>query len=350
MDNPPSAPAWRTPWFWLLAAALVVSALVVRPLAVELGTGLVFGFVTERPVDWILQHIHRARSAGWRWFVATAVVTVAVLLLLVPASFALWVAIEEFGRLVASAHLDTVASSPAALSAWITRHLGAVGRALPVNDLVLRARGLAGSSGAWAARMTGRGLAATPDIIFSTVVVITAWVTFTVRGPALRAAVVPRILPWPREQRIVRNTTAAVIESVVLANVGVSVVQAGLITVSTLALGIPHAVVWGVASFVLSFIPLVGTGLVTLTASAYLFASGRTGATVAMFAVAIVAGSVDNLLRPLLARGSSELPFVWMLVAFVGGVTAFGVSGILLGPLAMALTVALWNPPEDATP
>ena len=70
-------------------------------------------------------------------------------------------------------------------------------------------------------------------------------------------------------------------------------------------------------------------------------------ATVAMLVVAVIAGSIDNVLRPMLARGSSELPFVWMMVAFVGGVTAFGAAGVVLGPLVMALAVALWERHEE---
>jgi predicted PurR-regulated permease PerM len=65
-----------------------------------------------------------------------------------------------------------------------------------------------------------------------------------------------------------------------------------------------------------------------------------------MAVIAVVAGSIDNVLRPMLARTSSELPFVWMMVAFVGGLTAFGPAGVVLGPLVLAWSVALWNAHE----
>jgi predicted PurR-regulated permease PerM len=123
----------------------------------------------------------------------------------------------------------------------------------------------------------------------------------------------------------------------------VSVVQAGIVLVATLALRVPNAVVWGVASFALSFVPLIGTAAVTLSAAAWLLLMGRTGAAVVMVVVAIIAGSVDNILRPMLARGASELSFLWMMVAFVGGVTVFGVPGVILGPLALAWATALWE-------
>lgn len=345
-DTSPSA-SWRSPLTLLLLASIAASAVVARPLAFELGAGLVFGYVTERPVDWLLRKMRRGHSARWRWVVASTVAIVAVLVLLIPSVLALWVAVDEFANLVSSLRSRSATLTPTLVTAWLTAHLGSLSRAIPMAELAERGRRGAEAVGAWAARTTGRGIAAAPDMIFSAIVVMTAWVTFAVRGPALREAILPRLIPWPREREVVRRTTAEVIEGVVLANIGVSVVQAAIISIATLVLSVPHAIVWGVASFVLSFIPLVGTALVTLSAALYLFVAGRHGATVAMLVVAVVAGSIDNVLRPMLARGSSELPFVWMMVAFVGGVTAFGASGVVLGPLVMALAIALWESREE---
>ncbi len=339
-------PAWRSPLVWMLLGALALSALVVRPLALELGIGLVLGYVSERPVAWALRRLHREGSARWRWAVAVAVAVLASLVLLVPASIAVWVSIDELRRLLTSTTLGEVGHAPAAINAWIRHRLGVGSDVVPTAMLAARGRALVETAGAWTARATGRALTAAPDAVFSAVVVMTAWVTFAVRGPAMRDAVLPRVVPWPRERGILRRTAAEVIDGVVLANVGVSVVQAFIISVATLALRIPHAVVWGVASFVLSFVPLVGTALVTVSATVYLFATGRTVATVVMLVVAVVAGGVDNVLRPMLARTSSELPFVWMMVAFVGGITVFGLAGVVLGPLVLAWAVALWNARE----
>lgn len=331
----------------MLALALAASFLVVRSFALELGAALVLGYLTERPVAWALHRLGRAHSTGWRWAVTVGVVLLTSLVFLGPAAIAVGVAVDEVAGLIATLRLDAVVRSPAAVQAWLDAHLGSLARAVPVSSLVTRAQGVAGAAGAWAARATGHMLAATPDAVFSLVVVSSAWVSFAVEGPAMREAVLPRFLPWERERALIRRTTAEVVEGVVLANVGVSVVQAALVTVATIATGIPHAVVWGVASFVLSFVPLLGTAAVTLSAAAYLFAQGRSGAGVAMLVVAAIAGGVDNVLRPLLARSEAELPFVWMMVAFVGGVTAFGAAGVILGPLALSLAVALWNLRDD---
>ena len=333
---------WTRPAPWLLLGALALSALVVRPLAVELGAALVFGFVSERPIAWILRRVHRD-GARWRWAAATGFAIVVSLTLLLPAAFALWVAIREFGHLLATADAAHLERALNGLSARLRARTSSLGVTLPAGEISARARALATSAGGAIARGTGQVLARTPGALFSAFVVLVGWVTFAVTGKAMRDRVLPTLLPWPREREIISRTTAEVIDGVVLANIGVSVVQAAIVSVATLALRVPNAVVWGVASFALSFVPLIGTAAVTLSAAAWLALVGRFGAAVVMVVVAVIAGSVDNILRPMLARGTSELSFLWMMVAFVGGLTVFGPAGVILGPLALAWAMALWD-------
>lgn len=335
-------PFWTRPAPWLLLGALALSALVVRPLAVELGAALVFGFVSERPVAWILRRIHRD-GKRWRWAAATGFAVVVSLTLLLPAAFALWVAIRELGNLLGTADAAQLERLVNGLSRWLRARTSSLGVTLPSGEIAARARSLASSSAGSIARGTGLVLAATPGALFSAFVVLVGWVTFAVKGQAMRDRVLPTLLPWPREREIISRTTAEVIDGVVLANIGVSVVQAFIVGVATLSLRVPNAIVWGVASFALSFVPLIGTAAVTLSAAAWLALVGRLGAAAVMVVVAVIAGSVDNILRPMLARGSSELPFLWMMVAFVGGLTVFGTAGVILGPLALAWAMALWD-------
>lgn len=347
---PPPRPRLRNPATWLLLGAVVASAYVLRAFALELGAGLVLGYVSERPVRWALRKLKRDRSARWHWAMATGFALGVMLLLLIPASFAIWVALRDLGQFLGGDHGGDLGRMPNAVVSWLQRKAAGYGVTFSPADITGRLRGAAGTTGTYLARQAGRALTATPAALFSAFLVLVAWVTFTVQGKPLRDRIVPEVIPWPREREILRKTTAEVIDGVVLANVGVSVIQAVVVAVATVALGVPNAAVWSVASFALSFVPFVGTGIVTLSATAYLFASGRTGAAVVMLVVAVIAGSVDNVLRPMFARGSTELPFLWMLVAFVGGVAAFGLAGVILGPLALAWAVALWDAAHTRAP
>jgi predicted PurR-regulated permease PerM len=172
-------------------------------------------------------------------------------------------------------------------------------------------------------------------------VILLAWVTLAVEGKAARERVLVRLLPWARERETIRSVTAEVIQSTIVANVAVSGLQALAMSVALLALGVPRALVWGVLTFFLSFVPVVGTAPIILGAVVYLFTHGRVGASVVALVFGVLAASLDNVLRPLFLKGSSvELGFLWVLVALIGGVALFGLPGVILGPLAFSLLVA----------
>ena len=326
----------------MLVAAVLGSVWVVRPFLVELGAGLVFGYVAEHPVDFLLRKLKREGNARWRAALSVALVVGALLLLIVPAVMAVWIALRDLATLLNDATPGQLGSLGRRIVEWAQARAGAWGMRLNTADLLRRAQGFSGSAATLVARGAGRVLTATPAAVFSLLLVVVASASFAAEGRALRRAALPALIPWEREREALARTTAGVIEGVVLANVGVSLIQATIVAVATVALGIPNAAVWSVASFALSFVPFVGTGLVTLSAAAYLFAMNRNGAGVAMLVVALIAGSIDNVLRPLLTQGSIELPFLWRLVAFVGGIAAFGVSGVIVGPLILAWAHALW--------
>jgi predicted PurR-regulated permease PerM len=115
-----------------------------------------------------------------------------------------------------------------------------------------------------------------------------------------------------------------------------------------LIVGLP-AVVWGVAMAFFSLIPLVGTALVWGPAAVLLILSGRTVAGILLIVWgSLVVGMCDNLLRPFIMKGKSELHPLLIFFALIGGIFAFGLLGILLGPLAIVLVITLLQAYEQA--
>lgn len=138
--------------------------------------------------------------------------------------------------------------------------------------------------------------------------------------------------------------------------------QAAVATATYLVLGVPRALVLGLLTFIASIIPSFGTALVWIPVAAGLAITGRTGAAIALAVVGIaVIGTVDNLLRPVIAhRADANMPTFIVMVGMFGGLAAFGGWGILIGPLALrlgmeALRLArdvgpLTAPPVDSVP
>ena len=119
----------------------------------------------------------------------------------------------------------------------------------------------------------------------------------------------------------------------------------GLIGGVTFALlGIDGAVLWGVLMAFLSLLPAVGAALVWVPAAIMLFTQGDYLSGGILVAVGVlVIGLADNLLRPLLVGRDTRMPDYLILLATLGGLGTFGVSGMVIGPLIAALFITVWE-------
>lgn len=137
-------------------------------------------------------------------------------------------------------------------------------------------------------------------------------------------------------------------EEVISASVfGVLVIAAIQGTMGGIAfafLGLPSPVLWGAVMFLLSMIPMAGSALVWAPAAIYLLATGHPYK--AAFLVAWGAGAIgmiDNVLRPRLVGGKAKLHELVIFFAVLGGIQVFGVLGLFVGPVVVALTLTLMD-------
>ncbi|WP_236607245.1 AI-2E family transporter [Sandaracinus amylolyticus] len=148
----------------------------------------------------------------------------------------------------------------------------------------------------------------------------------------------------PLERRDVRRLADAFVETGrgLLVGLGLTgLVQAVLAGGAYAAIGVQRALVLGFLTFFASFIPTIGTGLVWGPVVIGLWITGRRGEALAMLAWnGLVVSTIDNLLRPVLARvGKVDMHVLLLLVSMVGGLVALGPWGILLGPLVVRLLI-----------
>lgn len=105
---------------------------------------------------------------------------------------------------------------------------------------------------------------------------------------------------------------------------------------------------WGTMMGFASFIPVVGTALIWIPATIYLFVIGDTTWAIflAVWSIAVV-GSIDTLLRPFLMQGSAGMNTLMIFFSLLGGIQLFGLIGLIYGPLIFAITIVLFNIYED---
>ncbi|MBI3544341.1 MAG: AI-2E family transporter [Deltaproteobacteria bacterium] len=146
--------------------------------------------------------------------------------------------------------------------------------------------------------------------------------------------------PAPETERLFK-AFSGLCRGVILASMISGGSQALLATCACLLLGVSQALTVGVVVFVASFVPVVGAFPVLVSMSAYQLLSGRIFAGVMLGAATIVIATVDNLIRPLVLRGGSNLHPLVGFVSALGGLEVFGVTGIFIGPVICGTAIAL---------
>ena len=107
-------------------------------------------------------------------------------------------------------------------------------------------------------------------------------------------------------------------------------------------LGVPFAILLGVATAFAALLPIGGSTLISIPASIYLFLKGNYlyGVILLGWSLGIV-GSIDNLLKPILIGSRLRLPTLFLFFSLLGGLSLFGALGLVLGPVLFALLAAL---------
>lgn len=154
----------------------------------------------------------------------------------------------------------------------------------------------------------------------------------------LGAALVP--LPPDRREGLAERL-GSVTRAVVRGTVLTAMVQGLLLGIAFAVVGLPAPVVFGVVGAVLSVVPFGGTALVWVPAVGVLMAQGSYTQAGILFAFGILVSSVDNFLKPILISGQSPLPTLAVFIGVLGGLAAFGLIGLFLGPVVIALVLAL---------
>ena len=130
------------------------------------------------------------------------------------------------------------------------------------------------------------------------------------------------------------------IRAVALGIVVTAVVQAVLAGIGLAITGIPFAAVL-TAAILLLCIAQLGPVLVLVPAVAWLYWTGQAGWGTVLLVWTLIVGTIDNVLRPILIRKGADLPMPLIIAGVIGGLIGFGVVGIFIGPVVLAVTYTL---------
>ena len=319
----------------LTAASFYITYIIFRPFLASLFLSFVLSIAFLPLHNWISRHVRGNSLAAW---LTTAVV---VLFVLVPS-------------ILLSLKLLAQATS---LYASLSQQWSSSGDLRRLSDGLFRMAGHAGISderlrgeiatrvyelGSWALGMVGwaaRGVAQQSV----TAVLIFFILFFFLRDRQKFRAAVSDLLPLPPGRF---EELAAIVHNSIVNNIygmfAVGVTQGILTALGFWLTGLPAPLLWGVVAMIFSFVPLVGPILVWLPGAMVLALHADWGKAILLFLWgAVLVSGADYLIRPKFAGVGKDVNTLLVLLSFFGGVRAFGIIGIVVGPVMLSLIIAL---------
>ncbi|MGE4172805.1 MAG: HAD-IC family P-type ATPase [Methylocystis sp.] len=182
----------------------------------------------------------------------------------------------------------------------------------------------------------------------STAGVISVLITFYALFYLLRdrreaVAMVKALSPLSEaETDLIVTRVAETIYAIVYGTLAVAAIQGALAGLMFWWLDLPAPLLWGLVMGLLSIVPVLGAFIVWIPAAIVLALDGNWGKAIILAAWGgLIVGSVDNLLRPLLMGERLKIHAFMVFISLVGGLNLFGTPGMILGPVAMTVTIAL---------
>ena len=308
-----------------LALALgALSVLLVLPFFQSLVLGGLLAYLVAPVNDRLASRLNATVAA-----LVTTTATIAVVV--VPLALLVGVAVDQAVSLARGVEIPDTTGLAALAREW----LGAAGLpSMPSGSLVDIARMvLSGLSG----RVAGI-VGVLPAVAVGAVVFLFALFYLLRDGDALLAWLRATSPLAPATTEELFRRTDDLLWAAVVGNVVVAALQAVLTVLGLLVIGFGNIVFWGVLTFALSLLPLIGASVVWIPIVAYLAVAGRpvAAAGLAVYGAVVVSGS-DNVVRPLAMRRGARLNPAALVLGIFGGIAVFGFVGLFVGPVVLGL-------------
>ncbi len=328
----------RAVLIFLAALAVGLTALMFAPFADAL---LVAAVLAGALHGW---QVRLAAALRGRPSAAAGLLTAGVLIaIVVPVTYLAVQALRQVGAAIDWVRQAVESEGLVGLVRQLPDPLaGLVGRALQElpTDLAA-AKTFAAEQSGRAAQVLGGVVSATGVALAKTFLFLVAFFFLLVDGPRL-VAWIDEVVPLQRGQvkelaGDFRRATVAVLSS----TLATALVQSAVALAGYALAGVPHAVFFGFLTFLVALVPGLGAAPVVVAMAILQFATGHRLGSLFLVAWAVPVSLIDNLMKPaLLRRGLAVHPAI-IFFTLLGGLTAFGALGLVIGPLILAFLLAV---------
>jgi predicted PurR-regulated permease PerM len=329
-------------WFALVAltaVALYVCWLMLLPFVNVLAWASVL-VILFYPIHQRL--VAMTKRPAWSALLSTVIVIAVIVL---PLTLLTLVVAKEISDVAKNAQgfLRSLLDPSSPVIGWITGRLGRYFDASHIDLQGYLLGRLENITGAIAGRTLGL-LGGVVGVLFQMFFTVFTMYYLFRDGNRIYYAMLEAIPLNVTETQKIFDRTHEVIHASVYGVIVIAMIQGTLGGLAFAALGLPSPVVWGVVMFFLSMVPMVGSSVIWVPTAIYLAVSGHWAKAVALALWgALVIGTIDNILRPKLVGERARLHELLIFFSVLGGLQIWGPLGLVLGPVMIAITLALFD-------
>jgi predicted PurR-regulated permease PerM len=337
LDQPAPDTVQKNLWkqitlFLFILAAVCFCFFILHPFLSGILGAIVLAVITQRPYAWLAQKIRNRNLAA-----AVALVLV-ILSVIVPSFFVVQDLLQGTSTVVIFLRSDAPQRT---ITTFLVKYptvaadIQAVSSTIDIQNTI---RSIAATLGGLLAGFLGYSFGAITQLVIMLFILF-----FLYRDQDQAISFARSFLPFSdNENEELLENMRSTIHATALGRLVIAAVQALLAGIAFWILGVPNTMLWTVVTGIVAVLPAVGTSLVWIPIALFLGFSGQWGKAAILAAWGtFVVSSIDNFLYPILVGSQLRQHTVSVLLAILGGVVIFGLSGVILGPLVFTITSTL---------
>lgn len=314
--------------YFFLAIIIALAVFLVSSL-IQFFTAFLLAiifYILGKPLcDWLIK-----RRKWKKGMAALLIIVLSFFIILLPVITLVSLLYDKIASVVS--HPETITNSLTAFDAYIQKNFG-IELISDKNKAELQSYATSGLS-----LILDQGLK-----FFSTIIMCYFFLYFMINNTGKMEAAIIFYLPFKKDKLMLfGNELVAQTFSNSVGIPLIAVAQGICGYISFLIAGVPEAGFWGIIAGFASVVPLVGTGIVWLPISIYLFATGHNwqGIFVMIWGLLIM-GSADNVIRFLLAKRMADVHPIVTVLGVIMGLKMFGFAGLVFGPILISFFILL---------
>lgn len=216
---------------------------------------------------------------------------------------------------------------------------------LPYRDVLIQKAGeLVGTVTTFLIESLQSVAGMTANALFGCLIMLYVMFYFLTMGDVLLERILYFLPLKDEDEQILLQRFTSVTRATIKGTIIIGIMQGAICGMAFAIAGIKGPVFWGSVMAVTSIIPAFGTAIVWGPAAIILALLGNlTGVLVLVILCGAIAGNLDNVVRPRLVGKDTEMHDLFVLFGTLGGITMFGLLGIIIGPIIAALFITIWG-------